>query len=192
MATVNFDLGFSDRILTQLTTLVDCREIHDNYLNASRGLCEGGLTGLVLMLIASFVAAILLTIMVWVDSHTWIYIRKRSDYAQVEEPSYVSHQQQQNHNTISRTQPKNHCGPPAISGAHTLQHPSKRYEMMPQPQHHQMAAHENIRQMGMHTLGRLPSHNHSPSHHAHVLGPNNGKYATLSKQCKTLEANDYY
>lgn len=25
-----------------------------------------------------------------------------------------------------------------------------------------------------------------------VTGPNNGKYATLSKQCKTLEANDYY
>lgn len=26
----------------------------------------------------------------------------------------------------------------------------------------------------------------------YILGPNNGKYATLSKQCKTLEANDFY
>lgn len=41
---------------------------------------------------------------------------------------------------------------------------------------------------GHHTLGRLPSQ----QMHASALGPNNGKYATLSKQCKTLEANDFY
>lgn len=40
-----------------------------------------------------------------------------------------------------------------------------------------------------HTLGRLPSHHH---HHESVSGPNNGKYATLSKQCKTLESSDFY
>lgn len=40
---------------------------------------------------------------------------------------------------------------------------------------------------GHQTLGRLPSH-----HSAHLAGPNNGKYATLSKQCKTLESNDFY
>lgn len=39
---------------------------------------------------------------------------------------------------------------------------------------------------GHHTLGRLPSHS------AGLAGPNNGKYATLSKQCKTLESNDFY
>lgn len=38
-----------------------------------------------------------------------------------------------------------------------------------------------------HTLGRLPSHHHEP-----LAGPNNGKYATLSKQCKTLESSDFY
>lgn len=63
--------------MTGLTALVDCKAVHYSYLNATRGLCEGGLLGLVLMLIASFMAAILLTVMVWVDSHTWIYIRKR-------------------------------------------------------------------------------------------------------------------
>lgn len=40
-----------------------------------------------------------------------------------------------------------------------------------------------------HTLGRLPSHHH---HHDPLSGPNNGKYATLSKQCKTLESSDFY
>lgn len=77
LGAVSADLNTSERLLTQLTALVDCKAVHFNYLNATRGLCEGGLFGLVLMLIASFIAAILLTVMVWVDSHTWIYIRKR-------------------------------------------------------------------------------------------------------------------
>ncbi|XP_046802724.1 protein tweety [Lucilia cuprina] len=174
LGAVNADLNSSERLLTQLTALVDCKTVHHNFLAASRGLCEGGLLGLVLMLIASFIAAILLTIMVWVDSHTWIYIRKRNDYAQVDEPSYISHPAPQNHQQMlnaSRTLPRNHNGhfsPPVISGSHTLQHPSKRHAQ------HEMMAHvhmqQNMRAMGTHTLGRLPSHNHSPTH---LSGPNN-------------------
>lgn len=41
---------------------------------------------------------------------------------------------------------------------------------------------------GHQTLGRLPSHHNS----SYAAGQNNGKYATLSKQCKTLESNDFY
>lgn len=78
LSSVNADFNSCERLLATLTAVVDCKAIHYNYLNATRGLCEGGLLGLVLMLIASFIAAILLTVMVWVDSHTWIYIRKRS------------------------------------------------------------------------------------------------------------------
>ncbi|XP_030381329.1 protein tweety [Scaptodrosophila lebanonensis] len=173
LGAVNADLNSSERLLTQLTALVDCKAVHHNFLAAARGLCEGGLLGLVLMLIASFIAAILLTIMVWVDSHTWIYIRKRNDYAQVDEPSYISHPAPQNHQQMmnaARTLPRNHNGhfsPPVISGSHTLQHPSKR-------QQHEMMAHahiqQNMRAIGTHTLGRLPSHNHSPTH---LTGPNN-------------------
>ncbi|XP_064555662.1 protein tweety [Drosophila montana] len=173
LGAVNADLNSSERLLTQLTALVDCKAVHHNFLAAARGLCEGGLLGLVLMLIASFIAAILLTIMVWVDSHTWIYIRKRNDYAQVDEPSYISHPAPQNHQQMmnaARTLPRNHNGhfsPPVISGSHTLQHPNKR-------QQHEMMAHahiqQNMRAMGTHTLGRLPSHNHSPTH---MTGPNN-------------------
>jgi len=33
--------------------------------------------GLTFMLLASLAAGLLFTILVWVDSHTWIYIRKR-------------------------------------------------------------------------------------------------------------------
>lgn len=149
------------------------------------------------MLIASFMAAILLTVMVWVDSHTWIYIRKRNDYAQVEEQSYVSAHQlhPQNHqNMNTRPLPHNHKGPPVISGSHTLAHPGRnpKNELTPQQQahlHHHHQTQTMMRPGGTHTLGRLPSHNNSPTH---MHGPNNGKYATLSKHCKTLDANDFY
>lgn len=122
LGAVTADLNNSERLLTHLTALVDCRDLHISYLSATRGLCEGGLLGLLLMLVASFAAAVLLTIMVWVDSHTWIYIRKRIDYSQVDEPSYASHHQQQaaqmhvppqqqpNHNNAAaaaRTLPRN-------------------------------------------------------------------------------------
>lgn len=123
LGAVTADLNNSERVLTELTALVDCKALHHNYLSATRGLCESGLLGLLMMLVASFVAAILLTIMVWVDSHTWIYIRKRNDYAQVDEPSYVSHHQHpgaanqmhphnhhNNSHTMSRTLPRNHNG----------------------------------------------------------------------------------
>lgn len=67
LGAVTADLNNSERLLTHLTALVDCKALHYNYLNATRGLCESGLLGLLLMLAASFSAAILLTIMVWVS-----------------------------------------------------------------------------------------------------------------------------
>lgn len=156
------DLNTCERLLTQLTTLVDCKQVYFNYVNATKGLCEGGLLGLVLMLAASFIAAILLTIMVMhgdgdgkanlIKSLVFSFrsgsirilgyisgrgernvlfanlqsinfpststpLHSRNDYAQVEEPSYVSHQQltqqqqqqAQNHYhaAMSRTLPRN-------------------------------------------------------------------------------------
>uniref|UniRef100_A0A182PUB1 Protein tweety homolog n=1 Tax=Anopheles epiroticus TaxID=199890 RepID=A0A182PUB1_9DIPT len=271
LGSVNADIKLCERLLTGLTALVDCRAVHYSYLVATRGLCECGLLGLVLMLIASFMAAILLTIMVWVDSHTWIYIRKRysrgeqlkiakqlssssfifiiiysnhhpnpksppiwfgrfvfrrNDYAQVEEQSYVSHQlhPQSHPNMNTRTLPHHPKGPPVISGSHTIAHagrnakhdmsqiqPGQQHPQHPQQHHQQQLHHQQahaqaqqaqaqaqahmmhhhqamMRAGGTHTLGRLPSHS-SPTH---LHGPNNGKYATLSKHCKTLDANDFY
>lgn len=75
---VGADLNTCERLLTQLTALVDCKAVYYNYSNATRGLCEGGLLGLVLMLAASFIAAILLTVMVWsskIDSSTFLFKR---------------------------------------------------------------------------------------------------------------------
>lgn len=66
-----------ERLITSLTTLVDCRALHVHYVEGMKGLCHIGLLGLALMLLSSILSGLLFTVLVWVDSHTWIYIRKR-------------------------------------------------------------------------------------------------------------------
>lgn len=63
--------------LMQLKEMLDQPTVRKHYIEAMRGLCNSGLFGLSLMMVASLVAAALLTILVCVDSHTWIYLSKR-------------------------------------------------------------------------------------------------------------------
>lgn len=56
---------------------LDSRAIHEHYSNASRSFCNGGLFGLALMMAATIFTAFLLTILVCIDSHTWIYLTKK-------------------------------------------------------------------------------------------------------------------
>lgn len=63
--------------LTSLMEMLDIRTVDKYYAMAMKGLCSGGLLGLSLMMVASLVTAVLLTILVCVDSHTWIYLSKR-------------------------------------------------------------------------------------------------------------------
>lgn len=71
------EVNAAERFITSLTTLVDCRALHSHYVEGARGLCNIGLLGLALMLLSSVLSGLLFTVLVWVDSHTWIYIRKR-------------------------------------------------------------------------------------------------------------------
>lgn len=65
--------------------------------------------------------------------------------------------------------------PPAISGSHTLQYPRNKQQELLAAQQHQQQQQQNMRTLGTHTLGRLPSHNHSPSHH----GGGGGKHGNF-------------
>lgn len=71
------EINSADSTGTQLTALVDCRTLYTHYLLGARALCNVGLLGLALMLVSSILAGVMMTILVWVDSHTWIYIRKK-------------------------------------------------------------------------------------------------------------------
>lgn len=265
-----------DVLLTSLTAMVDCRTLHGHYLRGARSLCNVALWGWVLMLGSSILAGLLFTVLVWVDSHTWIYIRKRKDYQQVTEtdpylpPPAASQaiaartlQRSQGSASASAspscsfhapddTPPPSytsamlHARPPTTGGGsgaapsapllplppalhdlddhdHALMDgcDMRSSELLHHHQHHRAgsAVTQGMQQQQQggggaqmshllrgHTLGRLPSHHHQQQHHHgahgahhghhdghhHGAGPNNGKYATLSKQCKTLESSDFY
>ncbi|XP_018335202.1 protein tweety isoform X2 [Agrilus planipennis] len=172
----------ADSVITSLTTLVDCRALNSHYLMGARALCNVGLWGLSLMLMSAMLAGLLMTVLVWVDSHTWIYIRKKKDYQHVMEGSDP------------------YLPPPAASqaiAARTLQRsqgdgcdkrtPDCRGGGVGGGLGVGIGTGAHLSHLRGHTLGRLPSHHHEP-----LSGPNNGKYATLSKQCKTLESSDFY
>ncbi|KAK9888293.1 hypothetical protein WA026_000553 [Henosepilachna vigintioctopunctata] len=74
------EINSADTLVTTITALVDCRTFHTNFLRGAKALCNVGLIGLSMMLVSAIMAGFLLTILVWVDSHTWIYIRKKKDY----------------------------------------------------------------------------------------------------------------
>lgn len=74
---IDRELRNSRSELLVLTSMLDRRTVDRNFNNAMKGLCEGGLFGLTLMMLASLVSAILLTLLVCVDSHTWIYLTKK-------------------------------------------------------------------------------------------------------------------
>ena len=66
-----------DKILSSLTALLDCRALHENYVHGIEGICNTGLEGLFLLLASSVLSAIFMTLLVCLDSHTWIYFSKK-------------------------------------------------------------------------------------------------------------------
>ncbi|XP_035902318.1 protein tweety-2-like isoform X2 [Anopheles stephensi] len=215
---INGELDDSKRQLTALSVMLDRRTVAEHYADATRSLCEGGLLGLTLMLLASLVSAAILSLLVCVDSHTWIYLtKKRPGYEDKAEttplfpaganaspaaPIIASGTMTINRTLLhAQTATSNGStgGVGAGAGTGTLIPTSGRNgtthgmrgfasysgDESPPPDYN-VVVHDNNRASGHHTLGRLPSQ------HAPMMGPNNGKYATLSKQCKTLESNDFY
>ncbi|XP_032454429.1 protein tweety isoform X2 [Nasonia vitripennis] len=156
------DIIFVDNKLTSLTTFLDCKPLHKQYVHAAKSLCHFGLFGLTLMLLASVASGFLFTVLVWVDSHTWIYIRKRNDYHQVNEQDPYLPPSAASQAIAARTLRGQGGG--GLNGSGIGDHKSS--------QHNQQ------------TSGRAD--------HRAGLGDQPGQYATLSKQCKTLESSDFY
>lgn len=76
------DLEETKRNLTVLSATLDRKAIDRHYAEALRGLCGGGLLGLSLMMVAGLLTAFLFTILVYADSHAWIYLTKRRSVTQ--------------------------------------------------------------------------------------------------------------
>ncbi|XP_037900104.1 protein tweety-2-like isoform X2 [Glossina fuscipes] len=188
------DLEETKRNLTVLSATLDRRAIDRHYADALRGLCGGGLLGLSLMMVAGLLTSFLFTILVYADSHAWIYLNKRRPSMDIDKsetvPLFPSNAPSAN---ISPTAPLHHTG--TIN--RTLLHHQQLHGGMTTGSTGTLGSSRSngtangLRTgSGHHTLGRLPSHQQQSS--SYLSGPNNGKYATLSKQCKTLESSDFY
>lgn len=68
------ELNDSRYELTELILMLERRSVERHYEIGLRSICEKGLLGLSLMTVATIATALLLTILVCVDSHTWIYL----------------------------------------------------------------------------------------------------------------------
>lgn len=71
------ELNESRYAIHDLLLMLDHQSVHQYYEKAVKGLCDGALFGLTLMTVAGFATAFLLTLLVCVDAHTWIYLHKK-------------------------------------------------------------------------------------------------------------------
>lgn len=69
---VTYNLDKSGHSLTQLTDLIDCKALHDNYLNAKHVLCENVAFGLHLILYVSLTAPFVLIFMLWENLYPFV------------------------------------------------------------------------------------------------------------------------
>ncbi|KAL6427923.1 hypothetical protein ACFW04_008387 [Cataglyphis niger] len=212
LSSLSTDVNTIDRLVSGLATLLDCKPLHKQYVHAAKSLCHLGLYGLSFMLIASLAAGLLFTVLVWVDSHTWIYIRKR-DYHQVDEQDPYLPPSAASQAIAARTLRGQGSYPPtaptlnsnALGTHNTIKQPLL---LTPPPPSYATATararqlHESmLKGGGVNGSGAGGDHKSSQhnqqstggrTEHRSGLGDQPGQYATLSKQCKTLESSDFY
>jgi len=191
---VSRSLKTAQRNLEPLAALVDCAPTHRHYLNLKEVTCHKAMLGLTFMLGSTLAAGLLFTILVWVDSHVWIYLRKRKGYLQVAEadpflPLSSSGGSSSRGGGGGGTLNRANAAAQTYSSAGTYpgRHAHYRHTHTP-PQTPPFPG----------TLNGRGGHHHNtrqeqpPSAPPLLLGPNNGQYPTLSKSCKTLESSDFY
>ncbi|GFG32829.1 hypothetical protein Cfor_06329 [Coptotermes formosanus] len=194
------DINQVDNLASGLSTLLDCKSLHRQYLNATHSVCDLGLYGLSFMLAASVAAGFFFTVLVWVDSHTWIYIRRRRDYLQVDEQDPFLPPTAASQAIAARTlrsqglygstdyfwqhhhsphHHHHHTPPSTPPYPGTLDGRSSREEKSQHGTHYDQ---------GLHSGGG--SEHHGSSGASAMLGPNHGQYATLTYLQRTCFTSD--
>ncbi|XP_076385785.1 tweety isoform X3 [Megachile rotundata] len=208
-----YDVNTVNKLLSGLATFLDCKPLYKQYVHAAKSLCQLGLYGLTFMLLASLAAGLFFTVLVWVDSHTWIYIRKR-DYHQVDEQDPYLPPSAASQAIAARTLRGQGSYPPTAPSvfypnAHGTQNTIKQPLLLTPPPPSYATATARARQLhesmlkgvGINGSGGGGDHKSSQhnqqstggrAEHRSGLGDQPGQYATLSKQCKTLESSDFY
>lgn len=71
------ELNESRFALHELLLMLEHQTVNQHYERVVKGLCEGALFGLTLMTVAGLTTGFLLTLLVCVDAHTWIYLNQK-------------------------------------------------------------------------------------------------------------------
>lgn len=72
-------------VMRQLDQALQCQPIFRSYNTALVSLCDSGLLGIIVMLLSCAVSGILFTMLVWCNSHTWIYFKHKGRYIKVDD-----------------------------------------------------------------------------------------------------------
>ncbi|KAG1665179.1 Protein tweety [Nymphon striatum] len=75
--TLNEDISKTSSVLENLSALLYCESVHHDYVLSMNALCTDVVEGTSLMLLSAIVSGFLFTILIWIASYTWIYIRKK-------------------------------------------------------------------------------------------------------------------
>ncbi|KAF2352006.1 Tweety [Trinorchestia longiramus] len=152
---VTASVNQSLRTLGEVSALLECRRPHQDFSVIVHHTCNTTVNGVVYLLFSAKGSAILFTVLVWLASHTWIYLNSKNGRLHQHHPHSGTHKSEGGMN-----------GGNSGGGSHHHHH------------HH-------------HHTATMPRDSHS-HHQGPPIGPNQGQYATLSKQCKTLESSDFY
>jgi len=242
----------SVKIIGELNDSMKCNQVIRFYNDALNAVCHQGLSGLLVMLISAASSALIFTILVWCNSHTWIYFKHKGKYVKVEDQdpymplstidrgnrggsvtSAPTYQRSRTIHTPPQTPPyhgtlnghghNGHSlsqngtldarlqqGPPTLHAGIGYGHVGGNYRghtnpmqhagtlgRPPKPQSQAGPYHGMDALPATMTLGRKGHYAslrnaRNMDQELPMLGPNQGQYATLSKQCKTLESSDFY
>jgi len=72
-------------IMGELNNSLKCDQLYRLYNSALVAACDQGLFGLVIMMISAALCALVFTVLVWCNSHTWIYFKHKGKYVKVED-----------------------------------------------------------------------------------------------------------
>lgn len=71
------DVNRTSVVLDNLAAMLYCDPIHHDYVSVMDSLCTDIVEGTSFMLLSAIISGLLFTLLIWIASHTWIYIRKK-------------------------------------------------------------------------------------------------------------------
>ncbi|KAB7496885.1 Protein tweety [Armadillidium nasatum] len=212
----------SQRTLGAIAALLECQSLHQQYLSMLNATCYQAVSGFVYLLLSAAGSGFFFTVLVWFTSHTWIYLNNKSEgqHNWSDRDRYVAERgggvgggprlPPQNPSSNMGGRPRHSHTPPqtppfpgTLNGR--LYNSDSVGGMIGPGGGSGGSMGGTLGGNGgppslVNTTSSRGSHNHTHNHghshqhnHSHPpLGPNQGQYATLSKQCKTLESSDFY